>query len=106
MAPPNLALTTAAQPLQIRLKRTEPVEEQEVVSQRLDVIETVCAHQGDHPGLHMIEIVLDRDSVHEKPLEIDRLQDREFAAFRVDAEIGDLRKAGLRHDVAERAVLD
>src|SRR5580693_967841 len=97
---------TAAQSLQIRLKGTEVVEEQKVVTQRLNVIETVSAHQGNHPGLHVIKIVLDRDRMHEETLEIDGLQNRELASFRIDAEIGHFRQIALRSDIVQSAGLD
>src|SRR5882762_5943399 len=99
-------LLSAAQLPRIGLKRAEAIEEQKIVTQGLNEIETVAAHQGNHSALHVIEIVLDRDRMHEEALEIDGLQDRELATFGIDAEIGDVRKTALRHDVVQGAGLD
>ena len=74
------------------MERTRAVEEHEIMAERLGELEALRVHEGNHLALHMLEIEFDRQPMHENPAEIDRFQDRQFAAFGVDAEIVDLAK--------------
>src|SRR6476620_2310805 len=82
------------------------IDKDQVVAQLLRVIEAAVAHQSDHMRLHMFVIEFDREHMDHEGAEIDRAQNRQFAPFRVDAEIGDLAEAALACNLVQPACFD